>query len=228
MSTLAWVALALAVTPNDSPTAVLYPEVQAVQHLAERSYGDWAVELRDALRREARAKDQQRLVAFAALVELSSKLAKPNSLSDSQRSLLQAKLNRRLARSAVEIQRDLTKRALRLRRFQDQNAPRSIRSQLIEDRAVLAQFQQLIGGPAAGEADEERRLDALIQRIINPDDWQPNGGAGVMALFQRGGGGAGGRLGAEGAGLVDLIQQVIEPDTWEPNGGPGTIMLFGQ
>lgn len=79
------------------------------------------------------------------------------------------------------------------------------------------------------QAGENENLAEMIPRVIRPNAWEQNGGAGRIALFQRGGGGGfGGRQQRNGDSLVDLIKQTVEPDSWEINGGNGRIAIFGQ
>lgn len=91
-------------------------------------------------------------------------------------------------------------------------------------------------GDAAGGApvaDAGLHFIELIQQV-EPNAWEPAGGAGRIALFGRLGQVRGGRgLGAaangrgnRGAGLADLIERVVEPDSWDANGGAGRIGLF--
>lgn len=92
------------------------------------------------------------------------------------------------------------------------------------------------GGAAGGGpvTDAGLHFIELIQQV-EPNAWEPAGGAGRIAMFgllgqARGGGfgaAANGR-GNRGDGLVDLIERVVEPDSWDANGGAGRIGLFRQ
>ena len=96
---------------------------------------------------------------------------------------------------------------------------------------ALALVQPLDGaaGGAAG-VDPGDHFVELIQRVIEPQRWEPQGGRGRAAMFgplRQVGGGAD-RAARRGSSLSDLIQRTVEPDSWEQRGGPGRIAVFGQ
>ena len=149
-------------------------------------------QVRDALRAEAAAEDQDQAKTVARLIVLRTQVADDAQLSSHWRETLSQKLNSRLLRLRDKITADVKMRQQRVRVFEQNGRDKKIAktpASIATDQAILAQWQDVLGqfidngNGGQNQFDEGERLVELIENTIAPECWEANGGNGRIVYF---------------------------------------------
>jgi hypothetical protein len=189
------VALTLSAPPASSPSKS--PQAKSPQDGQLRGYHQLNDDLRDWMRREARAETRaERATAIRALCALHGELAAdPRRPTSPTLQRYRAKLWKRLTAIKQELNREIARQERRsasgrggadtLRRegsdasLADATAAR--RSSLGVRRAAAAEKGARAGGPYP--PDDGPALVALIEQTINPAFWDVKGGPGTIVYY---------------------------------------------
>ena len=191
-----WLLLAIlsAAGADSSAADVVTP---SAPDFKPRPYHQYERVIDDALRAEARAKDQhERAEAVRRLAALYREVLRDPRLetSDTLKGY-KAKLWSRLNRVKNDLQRKLDREA-KLAKQREPDADTQALQQATQSLAdQLNTMNYTMGGPA-------------------------------YVLTQTGGAWGGGLITDHGQELVDLIEHTIRPDFWDTAGGPGSIFYF--
>lgn len=185
------VALPAAANETDaepSTAADTAAEESAVRTASPTNVRQLRQEVRDALKAQAKADEQDQPATVARLIGLRNSIAKDTTLSEHMRTQLTTKLHSRLARLRKSIVKDVWERQARIENAQrDDAAPAHVRA-IEVDQAILAQWDNVLGQfgddiAGGGSRDNGQALINLIEETICPDSWESNGGTGRMVFF---------------------------------------------
>jgi hypothetical protein len=162
-----------------------------------RSYHQYEDAIDDALRTEARAKDEhQRAEAIRRLAALFRELRRDPRLetSDTLKGY-KTKVWSRLTRVKADLQRQVDREAKLAKREGNESETKAIQQATESLAEQMSAMNYTMGGPG-------------------------------YVLAQTGAAFGGGAVADNGQELIDLIQHTIRPDYWDTVGGPGSIFYF--